>query len=259
VRRNRNQTGDPFYDVDEHGFREPGPGHDTLDDYDPPGWDPFRRPPPLPPDPPPGLDEPGRMSQRTNNVLLDGVVGVGPAPLVDLTNNAIEALAARWRIIELTSDQTLPWLCLMEWTAGDGAGMKVVVNVPHGSTRVCLFARTLRFKAQNLSNLQNRVRFTVADGHDGTRNEFEIDGPTQAETSIGSLFPPYTDKVRLELADPAAYGTSFIRFYDGLAAPTLVSTVMANAQPSYGTPVGQGADIRVKADSAWRLIFYLRA
>ena len=123
--------------------------------------------------------------------------------------------------------------------------------------RICIFARSLRIRAANLSSSDNRVGVTVADGYGQTRNQWEhrATSPDQGVAQDVPI-PPFARTVRLEIADPTQLPGSTIKVYDGEG--TLRATVAGDAQPEGGVPVGGAGKVEVTAGATdYRAVYTL--
>ncbi len=173
-----------------------------------------------------------------------------------------ESCEDTWRIIEAFSRSAAPFELELAWSAGSGSGAFAQVTVAR-SVRICIFARSLRIRAANLSSSDNRVGVTVADGYGQTRNQWEhratgdqsVADPDQGVAQEVPI-PPFARTVRLEIADPTRLPGSTIKVYDGEG--TLRATVAGDAQPEGGVPVGGAGRVEVTAGATdYRVVYTL--
>jgi len=161
-----------------------------------------------------------------------------------------------WRIIEIFSLSAAPFEVRLVWSSGGGSGANAKITVSRAS-RICVFARGLRIRVANLSNVENRVGVTVADGHTRTRNQWEVRGTVTEDTAEGIEIPPFAERLRLDLSDPTTITSAEIEVYDG--QDILRSRTIASAQPSDGLPVGGAGKVEVTIPSSidYRVVFTL--
>jgi len=161
-----------------------------------------------------------------------------------------------WRIIEVFSLSAAPFDLRLSWSSGGGSGANAKITVSRAA-RICVFARSLRIQAANLSDTENRVGVTVADGHTRTRNQWEVRGTATESTPEGIEIPPFAERLRLDLSDPAYVTSAEIEVYDG--QDILRSRTIASGQPSDGLPVGGAGKVEVTIPSSidYRVVFTL--
>ncbi|RME26726.1 MAG: hypothetical protein D6798_06110 [Deltaproteobacteria bacterium] len=167
-----------------------------------------------------------------------------------------ESCEDTWRIVEAFSRSGGPFELELAWSAGSGSGATAQVTVAR-AVRICIFARSLRIRAANLSSSDNRVGVTVADGYGQTRNQWEHrdTGPDQGVAQEVPI-PPFARTVRLEIADPTQLPGSSIKVYDGEG--TLRAAVAGDAQPEGGVPVGGAGKVEVTAGATdYRVVYHL--
>jgi len=167
-----------------------------------------------------------------------------------------EACAGAWRIVELSSNQSLPFRAYLEWAAGAGTGHKAQITVP-GGTRICVFARHLQVEVSNLCDVAHTAVVTAADGFGNSQNQWEETSTGEGATAISFFTPPFAQRVRLECADQAQLASCRIRVYDPTL--TLRSEHTGLSQPDLGVPVGgaRRVDVLVPNLLAFRLIYTL--
>ena len=161
-----------------------------------------------------------------------------------------------WRLVELFSLAGEPFEAELSWSAGQGVGARALVTVSH-STRVSVYARSLRVRARNLAVDGNRVGVTVADGHTPTRNQWEHQGELEAGEPVIVVVPPFAARVRLDVAVPKALPQTRLSFVDGTGATR--ATVPGDAQPDRGVPIGGAREVHVhtRSPTPFRLLFDL--
>lgn len=175
----------------------------------------------------------------------------GDAALEDLLD--AESGLACWRVVEVVGEHPLE--LELAWSAGSGSGARAQLTVSR-SARVSVFARNLSVRAGNLAPEPNRVSVTVADGQAVTRGVYEVTGDGSGQDQPVAI-PPFAERVRLEVSDPAQLATSVLLVQDAQGA--LRSTVPADRQPPEGVSLGGAGEILVRAplETAWRVLFTL--
>ena len=183
---------------------------------------------------------------------VDLVTGVAKA-VVLLT---AEAQRDTWRIVEAFSGSGLPFDLELQWSAGSGTGARALVTVAR-STRISLFARSVRISATNLTAEPNRAGVTVADGFAPTRNQWEHRAAHVSGVPSPIPTPPFAETVRVDLADPSLSPLATVRILDGLG--TLRATYPLLDQPAGGISVGGASalELDLAADIAFRAVFHL--
>lgn len=195
----------------------------------------------------PGLGT--ELTTRSDAVVLpagSGLPDVRPTLLLDA-----EAELDTWRIVEVFS-RIGPFEVDLSWSAGNGSGAAARVTVPR-STRICLFARSLRVAALNLCDATHRVGVTVGDGFAVTANVRELHGRGPGRLDV----PPFSRRVRLDLADSTQLAAARLQVLDGLGAQR--ADVPCLHQPDSGVPLGDTGSVQVDLppEVDWRLIFTL--
>lgn len=207
---------------------------------------------------------PTDLTTRSNNVIIPpAAVAIDIIfPARALLLPGAESEQSRWRLVDLFTnmDPGRVFEAELTWSAGTGGIHKARMTVPR-ATRVCVFARTIKIEVFNFYDAValpegNSVGCAISDGMDPTRNNWEYRGSPGVGLFPDSLFPTFAQTVRLELDDPMAWATSYLRFYDESGIPR--STIYANEQPDVGIPVGDIAALEIKADSRFRLLWALR-
>lgn len=164
-----------------------------------------------------------------------------------------EAELDTWRIAEVFSRTGRPFEVELAWSAGRGSGATAQLTVAR-SARVCLFARSLRIAAANLSNEKNRVGVTVGDGFAVTENQLEVRGDgLGGEVAV----PAFARLARLDLADSSLLATTRLRVIDGLGVAR--AEVHAASQPPAGISLGGASAVEILAPARveWRVVFTL--
>lgn len=161
-----------------------------------------------------------------------------------------------WRIVEAFSTSSLPFALSIAWSAGTGVGATALITVCR-SARVAIYARSILLRAANLSTDPNTVGATIADGFAQTHNQWEERGAAQNLTAAIVSIPPFTLRFRVDLADASLLPSTQIMVYDG--QNTLCATVMGDAQPDGGIPIGGARRIEIltTADVEYRVVFTL--
>jgi len=164
---------------------------------------------------------------------------------------------ARWRTIDLWSDEGLPWQARIEWSGGHAGARSAYITVSK-STRVCIHAASVRVTGRGLSTTNQTAWAAVSDGQTTTENEYSERGSTAVGTTTMSVaVPPFAKYVRLELATFSEYALSFIALTDGWAV--VRNTTRGDAQPSPGLPVGDAQTVTLTTTNPvdWRITFVL--
>jgi hypothetical protein len=195
---------------------------------------------------------PTALTTRSDGKTLPAM-GEAPKP-EDLLDT--EARRGAWRIVELFSTDGAPFEVELSWSSGSGAGASARLTIARAG-RVSVFARALRVRAANLSDAENRVGVTVADGQAATRNVLEVTGELGENATQGLEVPAFAHSVTLELADHALLAGASLRVLDGQG--TLRSTTAADEQSSGGVPIGGASKVEIQAAAAcaYRAIFHL--
>lgn len=173
-----------------------------------------------------------KLSTSSDRTTLG--VTVGDTPTLQGLLDA-QAAEAAWRLVDLWSQDGLPFEFTLNWSAGTSSGQAMRATSNAG-TRVCLWARNVRVEVGNRCNAENTVGVAISDldGPMQTSNTLEV----TATTPPGSLFadypvPRFADHVRVDLV--GNYGACTVDFYDGQGLRILTDT--ANNQPNEGWPV----------------------
>jgi hypothetical protein len=195
-----------------------------------------------------------RLSTRSDAAELPPVDPKLGAKAVEVLRG--EAERDTWRIIEAFSGSGLPFDLELAWSAGSGAGAQAQITVAR-STRVSVFARSVRIAATNLADKVNRVGVTVADGFAATRNRWEHRGHHVASATTVIPIPPFADTVLVDLADPVLLPQATVFVVDGIGV--LRAAYPVDLQPPDGIPVGGAAvvELQVPADVDYRAVFHL--
>lgn len=177
-----------------------------------------------------------------------------PVTLADPTPHATMLAGATgfhtsWRVVELWSDDDLPWEAFLSWTGAQGGGQHALLTVP-GSTRVCIAAKGInRIEATNLSDKKNIVRVAVAtvDSTIFCRNH-HTKSMVGAGIAGGGPFdltpPPYVERLLITPSSLLAGGT-VVELFDALG--NLCGTYTLASQPSAGQTMIGIAKVTVSA------------
>ncbi len=166
------------------------------------------------------------------------VAGAPPAPLVLLAGSTGDS--TEWRLVEMWSDEGLPFDALLSWTGGSGGGQRAKVTVP-GSARISIAARAIvQIQFTNQCDVPQKVRVAVATvgGVITCDNHLFISavgGGLAMADPIEQLPPPYALYLRITPADPVAAAGTTVDLFDGLGF--LVGKYTLSAQPSAGQPI----------------------
>jgi hypothetical protein len=202
-----------------------------------------------------------KLSRRSGTAKLAAstVAGTAGAEGEVLTAHSEGQGDGDWRIVDLWSDESTPWVARLAWSGGGGAQREVQLDVPR-STRVCVHATMLQVFGGNLStSAVVTARAAIADGQCDTENQLTVRGAiTDAAANVNVVPPPWAKFARFELSDNTLLSTAFIEFLDANA--TARARYAGSAQPQPGAPIGDAASIRLVLPSgtyAWRLVFLL--
>ena len=161
-----------------------------------------------------------------------------PAPSAELLAGAT-ADWTEWRLLELWSDQGLPWEATVEWSGSQATGQIATFTVP-GSARFCCAATSIkRIKAVNLTAKAHIVRVAVGsvDSTITCRNHRMY--PIAAGGGIAGFvdieIPPYGERLYVTPSDPLAFATTTVDLFDPLGA--LIASYTLTQQPAAGQPV----------------------
>jgi hypothetical protein len=167
-----------------------------------------------------------------------------------------EADRDTWRIVEAFSSSGLPFDLELSWSAGSGAGAGARLTVSR-STRVSVFARSVRIAASNLADQKNRVGVTVADGFAPTRNRWEYRSRHLVSQTSLIPIPPFADTVQVSLADPTLWLLSTVYVHDGLGQLRAAHPV--DLQLQGGIPLGgaRALELVVPNEVDFRAVFHL--
>lgn len=165
---------------------------------------------------------------------------------------------AHWRIVDLWTDNGLPFWVDIRWSAGGAAGQRALVSVARAS-RVSIYARDVFVRASNLGDDVNEVRVSVADSESAlpTQNVYEVTfDATQGAGEVEIEIPPYASSARVELSEPANAATALLRVYDGGSA--LRHELAVADQPFHGLRLGAARSITVEDGATGRVVFDLQ-
>ena len=199
----------------------------------------------------------------TAKLLASTVAGTAGAEGEVLTAQSSGSGDGDWRIIDLWSDEGIPWEARVVWSGGGGALRTVLLDVPK-CARVCVHATLLQVFGGNLSTSANvQARAAIADGYCHTENQFTVRGVSDDQIGGGGgnvdvIPPPWAKFARLELSDSTLLPTAFVELRDANA--TTRGRYAGTAQPQPGAPIGDAASIRLVLPAgsyAWRLVFLL--
>jgi hypothetical protein len=194
------------------------------------------------------------LSTRSDSRELPAVDPLKGAPPLEVLRG--EADRDTWRIIEAFSGSGLPFELELSWSAGSGAGAGARLTVAR-STRVSVFARSVRIAAGNLADKPNRVGVTVADGFAPTRNRWEYRARHLVSQPSLVPIPPFADTVQVSLADPTLWLVSTVYVHDGLGQLRAAHPV--DLQLQGGIPLGGASalELVVPTEVDFRAVFHL--
>lgn len=195
---------------------------------------------------------PTALSTRSDQLTLPGTADA--SRFRDLL--LAEAYEDTWRIVEVFSGSGTPFEIELAWSAGQGVGAKALVSVPQ-ATRIGVYARSLRIRARNLSEQNNPVGVTVADGQAQTHNQWEVRGEVAPDAPVIVQIPPFARCARVDLADPSLTASTELWLVDG--DNILRARVPADVQPHPGVLVGGAREVHVVSTGTtnFRLVFDL--
>jgi hypothetical protein len=206
-----------------------------------------------------------KLSRRSGTAKLSASTVAGTAGAEDevLTAQSLGPGDGDWRIIDLWSDEGIPWEARVVWSGGGGALRTAFLDVPN-SVRLCVHATMLQVFGSNLSTSTNiQGRAAIADGQTDTENQRTVRGDTSQVIGGGVSTrdvkpPPWAKFVRLELSDSTLLGTAFVELQD--ANGTTRGRYAGNAQPQPGAPIGDAANVHIVLPAGsynYRLVFLL--
>ena len=204
-----------------------------------------------------------KLSRRSGTAKLTASTTAGSAGTEGevLTAHSEGAGDGDWRILDLWSDEGIPWEARIVWSGGGGALRTALVNVPK-CTRVCVHATMIQVFGANLSTSANlQARAAIADGYCDTENQWTARGgisQVAAPTTVDVVPPPWAKFARLELSDNTLLSTATVELLDANA--TSRGEYRADQQPMPGAPIGDAATVRLTLPAgtyAYRLVFLL--
>ena len=202
-----------------------------------------------------------KLSRRSGTAKLTASTTAGVAGTEGevLTAHSEGAGDGDWRILDLWSDEGIPWEARIVWSGGGGALRTALVNVPK-CTRVCVHATMIQVFGANLSTSANiQARAAIADGYCDTENQWTVRGTvTDQGQTVNATPPPWAKFARLELSDSTLLGSAFVELLD--VNGTARGRYAANVQPAPGAPIGDAATVRLVLPGgtyAYRLVFLL--
>lgn len=190
------------------------------------------------------------FAQRSGRAMLPAWAG-GPLGWQTLLDQ--HARGSDYRLVHAFSRSSLPFNLRVNFSMGEQSGCIADITVSR-STRVCLFARSIKIEAANLYNAENEVIVAVPDGFMPTHNQFEVRGDQTAALTDVSI-PPFARSVRLDLASSAAYASSVMQLIDPQGV--VRAQTFADAQPDDGLPIGGSHIVQVNATDRWRVTYLL--
>lgn len=148
------------------------------------------------------------------------------------------AFETGWRVLELWSEEGLPWEADIRWTGGGAGGQRALVTVAGGTARICICAKAiLSVKPTNLSSDAHLVKVAVSSVGSAItcHNHYLMVRFGGKEPRISVRPPPYATYLRVTGSDPTAAAGAFLELLDGLGE--LVARLPLSDQPSGGQPV----------------------
>ncbi len=202
-----------------------------------------------------------KLSRRSGTAKLTASTVAGTAGTEGevLTAHSEGAGDGDWRILDLWSDEGIPWEARVVWSGGGGALRTALVNVPR-CTRLCVHATMIQVFGANLSaSAHTQARAAIADGYCDTENQWTVRGTVldQGQT-VSATPPPWAKFARLELSDNTLLSTATVELLDANA--TSRGRYRADQQPAPGAPIGDAATVRLTLPAgtyAYRLVFLL--
>ena len=165
---------------------------------------------------------------------------------------------AAWRLIELNSVTGTPVDWRVVWTSGGGEQEAWVSTAR--STRVCVYAQTLRLQTRNNSASSTTVSATIATtrGALSTDNVWEVRSLLDADGSDEIVIPPYARRVRVDCGDRTKLDSVTVTLTD---AYTLTrAQLLVSELPSDGLPIGSADKVTLSntgANVLCRAVFHL--
>jgi hypothetical protein len=184
--------------------------------------------------------------------------------IIGAVNCGVGRNTAKWRVVELFSDERTPWEAQIGWSGGMAGKRKAYVTVVQ-NTRVCIHAASLDVKGKALTTTPCTAWAAIADGVVHTENEYSIRGEHISPAAGGGAsagpttipVPPFARFVRLELATESEYALSAISLTDGWGLSR--NQTRGDRQPNPGLPIGDSQTVTITTTNPvkWRVTFLL--
>lgn len=143
-----------------------------------------------------------RTQRKTFGELADADAALG-APYDDDTFGLLHSASADapwWRVVELSSDDGLPFRAKLSWWGGTSpVGAEVRLSVSRRA-RVCLYAKRIDIHMQNLASDANDLRAFIQDTPVAipTRNALEVWFDGSGDGGVFLDVPPFAHSVRVD-------------------------------------------------------------
>lgn len=176
-------------------------------------------------------------------------------PTADLLAGA-QADWTEWRLLELWTDQGLPWEATVEWAGAQAAGQRVTITVP-GAARLCIAATSIkRVACTNLVPFPQTARVAVGsvDSTITCRNHrmFTVESGGGLAGFVDLDVPAYGERLYVTPSDPAAFATTLVDLFDPTG--TIIASYNLTQQPSTGQPVVGCTTARIHPPAGVRCI-----
>lgn len=182
-----------------------------------------------------GTQQPGDIYPSADSGFIEAVGAVSDVSRT-LLNSAM-ANSTAWRVLEVWSDEGLPFEVLLLWTGANAGGQRARFTVGGGSARFCFAGRGITgVNVTNRASVRQFVKAAVAStpGPITTYNHFQQSVIYQG----GQLTiqpPPYSDRVKILATSAADAAATTVSLLDG--ALNVVGSYLLSAQPSNGEAV----------------------
>ena len=179
-------------------------------------------------------------------------------PLVTVTTAERQVLSlpgthSRWLLVSVVVPS--PVAVRLDWSSPETDGFSVSLTVSR-STRICVWAASLKLTAWSVSNAETTMIIGVVEQYERTANTLQIDG-TGTGAPQAHPVPAFGRTVRLETADHSAMAGATLSLID--AYGNVRASVPGNAQPEAGVLIGacNGVQVTVANGQYYRLVYGL--
>lgn len=158
-----------------------------------------------------------------------------------------------WRLLEIYSQQALPFQVEIIWTGAGGGGQRALLTTGGGSLRFCFAGKGIeKIAVTNRADTRQAILATVATlpGPVTTSNHFMVSEVAQGVAGFDVTPPPYADRVKILAMSAVIAAATLIELFDGLN--NLTGAYLLNTQPANGESVSGVRRIRVSGVAAAR-------